>query len=168
MTNKGFTLPEALATLAVLCVLASVAAPTFNHVLQRQHLRSVTHLLHASLNLARQAAITRRLPVLVRNNDGNWNNGWTIFVDTNNNGQPGPDEEVLLDVAALPDGIQMSSNFGHYARYRANGRSAYVNGAFMGGTWLVCARDLGGTGHKLVMSTGGRVRSSPNVGTACD
>ncbi len=168
MPNKGFTLSEALATLAILCVLASVAAPAFNHFLQRQHLRSVTHQLHASLNLARQAAITRRRPVLVLNKESNWNNGWTIFVDTDNDGQQGTAEEILLEVAMLPGSIQVSSNLGHYARYRANGRSAYVSGAFMAGTWLICARDLGGTGHKLVMSMGGRVRSSPNVGNTCD
>lgn len=168
MPNKGFTLPEALLTLATLCVLASVVAPTFNHVLQRQHLRSVTHQLHASLNLARQAAITRRMPVLVRNREDNWSNGWTVFVDTNNDGQLDAGEEILLEVMELPGSIRISSNFGHYARYRANGRSAYVSGAFMAGTWLVCAESLSGSGHKLVMSAGGRVRSSPNVGNACN
>lgn len=167
MPNKGFTLPEVLITIAVLAIVATLATPAFNHFLQRQHLRSVTHQLHGSLNLARQAAITRRMPVVVRNTDSNWNNGWTVFVDRNNDGQAGTGEEVLLVVDALPRSVGLSSNFGHYARYGVNGRSSYISGAFMAGTFLLCAQTLPGTGQRLVMSVGGRVRSTQEVGSLC-
>ena len=168
MPSKGFTLLELLAALAIAATLASLAAPSFNHVLSNQQLRSITHRLHASLNLARQTAIVRRQPVLVRNKEGDWSKGWTVFVDTDNDGLPGAGEEILLDVTDLPGKISVRSNFGPYARYRANGRSAYINGAFMAGTWILCTGRSTGTGHKLVMSAGGRVRSSSHIGTACD
>lgn len=167
MPSKGFTLLELLVALTIAATLAALAAPSFNHVMSRLQLRSITHQLHTSLNLARQSAISRRQPVLIRNKGGDWNNGWTVFVDSNNDGQLGPGEEILLEVTKLPSSLKMSSNFGHYARYRANGRSAYVNGAFMAGTWVLCVTQSSGTGHKLVMSAGGRVRSSSHIGSAC-
>lgn len=168
MPNKGFTLFEVLISIAALAVVATLAPPTFNHFLQRLHLRGITHQLHASLNLARQAAITRRIPVVVRSKESNWNNGWTLFVDRNNDGQSGAGEEVLLVVDEVPHSVSLSSNFGHYARYDASGRSSHISGAFMAGTFLLCARTLPGTGQRLVMSVGGRVRSSQYVGSLCE
>jgi type IV fimbrial biogenesis protein FimT len=167
MPSKGFTLLELLVAVVITATLAALAAPSLNHALSRQQLRSITHQLHTSLNLARQAAITRRQPVLVRNKGGDWSKGWTVFVDADNDGLLDVGEDILLQVEAVPGSLRISSNFGNYARYRANGRSAYVNGAFMAGAWLVCSGNSNTTGHKLVMSAGGRVRSSARIGSAC-
>ncbi len=73
---------------------------------------------------------------------------------------------LLLQRTSLPVTLRLSSNFGHYARYRPNGRSSYASGAFMAGTWRICSPQLSSHSRKLVMSYGGRVRRA-RVDTGC-
>ena len=106
------------------------------------------------------------MPVVVRATGNDWNSGWQIFADTNNNARLDSSEPLLYHQDALPESVYLHSNFGLYARYRANGRSGYISGAFMAGTWLACAHQQN-SGGKLVMSYGGRVRSSTQIGQSC-
>lgn len=167
MNGQGFTLNELLISLAITAILLLTALPSFQKTLAGWQMQSVQSDLHSSLLMARQAAITRGMPTVVRDIDGDWNNGWQVFVDSNNNTRLDGGDDILFTRTSLPERVHLKSNFGHYARYRRNGRTSYASGAFMAGTWLICAPQLLEYGRKLVMSYGGRLRRSSRTGQSC-
>jgi type IV fimbrial biogenesis protein FimT len=93
---RGFTLIEAMVTLTVAAVLASVAIPSFVSLSQRFHLNSVSSSLSASLQWARSESIKANVDVIVcaSNTAGtncttstNWSaNGWLVCYDANADG----------------------------------------------------------------------------------
>jgi type IV fimbrial biogenesis protein FimT len=92
--NKGFTLVELMIVVAILAVLVTVAAPSFRASMANTKVNSATHELLSSLSLAKSESIKRNVMVslcpssdqLSCSGDGNWQLGWIIFVDNNNNG----------------------------------------------------------------------------------
>lgn len=100
--SKGFTLIELMVTIAIVAILASLAAPSFNTLATAQALRSASSELHISLLQARSEALrTNRnvyvVPVSATDpaTTTDWAAGWTIFVDMNNSG-------VLMSQAPTP------------------------------------------------------------------
>lgn len=64
--SSGFTLVELLVVITVIGTLAALSAPAFRSVTESTHLTSAAGILADHLNLARQTAITRNLPVEFR------------------------------------------------------------------------------------------------------
>jgi uncharacterized protein (TIGR02596 family) len=62
----GFSLVELLAVLVVMLVLAALSVPAANRMLRASSLNSAGRVLVDQLNLARQVALTKGLPVEVR------------------------------------------------------------------------------------------------------
>ncbi|OTG80692.1 pilus assembly FimT family protein [Acinetobacter sp. ANC 4648] len=59
--NKGFTLIELMVTIAVLAIIATMAAPSFNRLILSQKLNSNTRTLVGAFNLAKsQASVMKR------------------------------------------------------------------------------------------------------------
>lgn len=65
-SNKGFTLVEVLAVLALISLLLSVGIPAFSIVLKKYRLSTTTENLAGTLRYARQLAVSRQ----DRDNDG--------------------------------------------------------------------------------------------------
>ncbi|WP_159516311.1 prepilin-type N-terminal cleavage/methylation domain-containing protein [Acinetobacter sp. 18QD2AZ41W] len=63
--NKGFTLIELMVTIAVLAIIATMAAPSFGDLLQKQNLNRSTQELIGQLNNARSKAVLERREVVV-------------------------------------------------------------------------------------------------------
>lgn len=107
--SKGFTLIELMVTIAIVAILASLAAPSFNTLATAQALRSASSELHISLLQARSEALrTNRnvyvVPVSATDpaTTTDWAAGWTVFVDNNNSGstyEPGTDTIVSKSAA---------------------------------------------------------------------
>lgn len=167
MNGQGFTLNELLLSTAILAALATAAFPSLQRQLTSWQISSIQNDLHHGLLLARQAAITHGKPVIVRSIDNDWNNGWQVFVDSDNDTWRGAGEPLLTSHIQLPGQISLTSNFGQYARYRSSGFTSYASGAFMAGTWRLCSHLLPEGGRKLVMSYGGRVRHGRPGERAC-
>lgn len=80
--QSGFTLIEALATIAMLAILMAFAAPNLNGLLEAQRVRSATFDFIADVMLARNEALKRGAGVTVAPAEGGWSQGWTVTLDS--------------------------------------------------------------------------------------
>jgi type IV fimbrial biogenesis protein FimT len=152
MSNRGFTLLEALVVLALLTVLLSLAAPSLQGLRQKHQMQSQAEQLQASLLLARSEALRRqqRVTLCVRATavgagedcalDGPWSQGWVVFVDGNDSGRREAAETVLQVQGALPGFLTLQGNatVDRYISYGPQGRSQSTSGSFQAGTLTLC------------------------------
>ena len=77
--GRGFTLPELIAVVAIVAILASVAAPAFSSMIASARSRSVSSELYAALSRTRSEAIKRNAEVtLAPVTASQWQSGWSI------------------------------------------------------------------------------------------
>jgi len=100
--HSGFTIVELLITMAVFGVLAAIAFPQMAGYSDNNKLVTQVNNLSANFQYARSEAIRRVRNVTVQTLDStaNWQSGWRVFVDSNNNGIADP-TELLRVVASL-------------------------------------------------------------------
>lgn len=77
---RGFTLIEAMVTIAILVVLMAVVAPSFITFVASQRVKTSSFDVYAALMYARSEAIKTRSDVTVGPSPGNtnWSNGWVV------------------------------------------------------------------------------------------
>ncbi|VXB45530.1 conserved hypothetical protein [Luteimonas sp. 9C] len=160
---RGLTLVELMTTLALLTLLCTFGMTAFADVLDRYRVRTALHLVSADLAMARNAAITRRSPIVACpgraldgcRSDADWGKGWIVFLDPDGNRRPDTAMELLREADA-PSGATGSLRLAStrpFVRYQRDGRSAGTNL-----TVNVCRADrLGG---QVVVNNLGRIRSS--------
>ncbi|MEL7937326.1 GspH/FimT family pseudopilin [Pseudomonas delhiensis] len=156
--NRGFSLLEALLSILLLWLVASLAVPAFDNLLQSQRSLVALHSLRGALSHARQTAVFTGRPVSVAAHEGDWANGWALFHDDDNDGRPQPGEPPLRLQPALEDvEIRPDSTSRHYIHYRPQGHAIRPNGAFHAGHLKVCSRHA--TSHRIVINRSGRIRT---------
>ncbi len=105
------TLVETLVALALLAILTSLAAPSFQSLFAKRAAGAAADAFVADMRFARSEALKRNTPiVLCRSTDGiscsglnsAWKDGWLVFTDDNANSQVDASEEVLRVQQALP------------------------------------------------------------------
>jgi type IV fimbrial biogenesis protein FimT len=165
----GFTLPELLTTLGILTVLTSVVAPGTLQFMDNQQLVTTSNHLAADLALARSESIKRRQPVLVDNGDGNWQSGWQVYVDLNNNGLFDEGEPILRQGQPLPRNVIAKGNtpVRRYIRYTPSGSAKLVGGAIQAGTLTLCHASGKQAIRRLVISATGRLRRARDQPDYC-
>ncbi|HUE92925.1 GspH/FimT family protein [Pseudomonas sp.] len=156
----GFTLPELLTTLGILTVLTNVVLPGTLQFIDNQRLITASNNLAADLMLARSESIKRRQPVQVDNGDGNWQSGWQVYVDLNNNGLFDEGEPILRQGQPLPRGVIAKGNtpVRRYVRYTPLGNTKLLGGGFQAGTLTLCHASGNQAVRHLVISPSGRLR----------
>ncbi|MBO9715630.1 MAG: Tfp pilus assembly protein FimT/FimU [Pseudoxanthomonas sp.] len=164
---SGFTLVELSVTLVIVAVLAGLALPGLQDLLERQRVDTAMFLLSSQLAQARSTAITQRTPVTVCPSQGDgqclrvpdWSSGWLVYRDPLRRDQPGSPGDILQDVR---------KPFHHSIRILASTgrlRVRYYPEGFSGGnnvTLRVCASaSLRG---EIIVSNAGRARGQRPTG----
>lgn len=174
---RGFTTIELMVTLCITAVLAALSAPSFTLMIENWRVREATEQLQSSLYLARSEAIKRGGYVVIQkiSNKTNscltaketrdWDCGWVICHDINNNGNCNPTEPVLLRVETSAQ-VHISRTGGG-ANIKIN-RWGLVDGTWLGFNLTPLTRSLGHPAARGVcMSSGGRIRVIPQEDIPC-
>jgi type IV fimbrial biogenesis protein FimT len=147
--TQAFTLIELVMTMAIAGILVTIAIPSFNSTLTSSRLTNYANDLVGALNLARSEAVRRGVSVTVRKLDNdsytkigpgvNWETGWDIFTDINNDGKFDVGDELIRTYVAQQSSYLHSSytlrgnnNFANYIRYTPLGTSNSI------GSFVIC------------------------------
>jgi len=173
--NLGLSLIELMMTLAVLATLISVAAPAFGKLIQSTEAHTSRSALTTALNTARILAASKNVHVVVCpsadqqycGHTTEWQHGWLIFIDADDDGLRDADEELLSVAQAQPPGVAILSTVGRTRiDYRPDGSATGSNVTF-----TVCDRRGADEATALVINNAGRVRSgtpTPAAAAACE
>ena len=109
---------ELMVTVAILAILGTIAAPSFNDVILGNKLASYANNFVASAQLARSEAIKRNAAVTLCRSangtscatSGDWQQGWIVFQDTNANGTVDGSETVVQYQQALSSDYHFTAN----------------------------------------------------------
>lgn len=168
-TQRGVTLVELLAAIAIMAILTSVAVPSFS-VMRLNALRSssMNALWHA-IFLARSEAIKRNSVVSMcrsadgircNNTPGNWSEGWMVFdnLDHDEPAQLDSGEPVLRQFHGS-NAIDIRVNPAN-----PNGRKTFTFRSFAqssaNGTIVFCDSRGNSTARAIIISHTGRPRHS--------
>jgi len=173
---RGFTLIELMVTISVLAVLAAIAVPNFNDLIQRWRVMQAAELFQSTLYLARSEAYKRGGNVVVEKlpcasgGTSEWNCGWQVchsIAKTCNGG--GDTQEIQrqdlsanLDIMPSSSGKNAQSiifdRFGRLEKLRGFGLS-------------ISPKDKG-ISHPatrgVCLASGGRVRIIPQEEVPCN
>lgn len=131
------TLVELLVVIAIAAILTSMAAPTFRDQFTRSRLTSHSNTMMASLLLARGEAIKRNTRVVLCKSangsscttSGTWEQGWIVFVDTNNDASRANTETIVQGVGTLSGSFKFTgdTNVTNYVSYTGSGSPALTD-----------------------------------------
>lgn len=170
MKHQGFTLFELLITLLIMALILGLGLPSFSQQIQKNRVQAAAEELRQAVEAARTQAVMLNKRTLLQANES-WHNGWTLFIDLNNDGNLGSDEPIIREGGPL-EGIKIRGNSSvkEYISFIPTGEGRKAGradgGAFITGTLTICP-DKPGDGYKLVLSRGGRLRSQPINKTDC-
>jgi len=77
--QHGFTLPETMISILVLCTLGMLAMPMLGEMVMNHRVRNATFDLLSTLNYARSEAIKRNNSVTVAALGPGWESGWRVI-----------------------------------------------------------------------------------------
>lgn len=162
--------------MALLGILLNLAAPAMSRLQSGHRLQSQAEGFLDSLVLARSEALRRQQRISlcaqaaegVCDANGQWQQGWLVFVDDNDNGVREAQEALIEVHAALPPAVQLgvTSTVKAYFSYGPEGRSMSSNGAFMAGSWRFCQASLP-QGWQVVSNALGKPRIEKYTPQSC-
>lgn len=171
MPPKGFTLYELLITLIVITITLAIGVPTFNKTIQGTRTKTAALELLSAIEQARSTAVFNNTrAVLAAKNK--WHNGWTIFLDADDDGALDGDETVVSERDTL-DAVTIKGNYHVRELISFIGTGEGRNpgranaGAFTTGTLTVCP-STPGAGYSVTLSKGGRSRISEITKEDCE
>lgn len=157
--QHGVTLVGLLVAVGIVGALVSVTLPALRTSVDGVRVRHAATTLHQSLDQARMMAISQGRPVLVSSVDGDWQNGWQVRIDEDNDGLSEPDEMVIETVRLAGRDVRIKPNAGIGERvyYRPDGSARRPGGGLQMGRFGLSAAD-GEPAFELVLNAAGRTR----------
>lgn len=160
MKYQGFTLLELLITLTILGILITVGGPSFVTQINNNRVKTTALSLFESIELARTKAVASNTRAVLKHN-GNWEAGWDVFIDSNNDGSI-TDEQPIASVGKTSNvRILPNKPVKNYISFIGTGESRTIGksstGAPQMGSLMVCP-PTEGSGYKLILSKSGRMR----------
>jgi type IV fimbrial biogenesis protein FimT len=136
--QRGFTLTELMVAASLALVLAAAAAPNYASLLDALALRSATGELFSAVQFTRAQAIARTTRVMLAplGEEGDWADGWAVFIDRDGDRRPGEEDEFLLRRGPLPPGLVASASFSTqpsppYIAYNVSGRACLATNSMV-------------------------------------
>jgi len=163
--SRGFTQIELMIAIAILAIVTAVAMPAVGSFLQRNTLLGASNSLITGLNFTRSQAVTgnQRIIMCASSNihidapvcDGGnqWQRGWLIYADANQNNQRDIGEQILR-VDELPEHVRADSGGRQRFRFLANGTALGNTG-----TIRLCMHGLDDRSYRIIIANTGRIRS---------
>lgn len=168
---RGLTAVELLIVLAIAAILASIAVPSFAPMIERYRGSNASNEMLRGLMLARSNALGLGDRVVLAPYDGgNWQSGWRVFVDLNNNGRfdAATDREIQASSSLGGALVNASAGFGEggspFVSFNNYGFPRGLDGVrFADGNFVV---RVGDTARAICLEAMGRARVVK--GSACD
>lgn len=161
--ESAFTLIELMVTIAVAAVVLTLGVPGFGRIVERNQLATNVNVLVSSMTLARSEAVKRNKRVKICDSSdavncgsGDYEQGWIVFVDENNDGDlDSPAEELIYVQSALATNFSIDPNLSAGANdisYLAKGR------ANRNGNFIICKNNDVTKARVIVLDMSGRAR----------
>lgn len=168
--QRGLTLVETMATLAVAAILLTTAVPSLQDFLTRNRMSTEVNTFMASLYLARSEAVKRLQNVKVcpttdysTCSGTDWEPGWMVFLDINDDGVVNGSDAVLQQNPALPARFRIIGDIGRpYAEFQPTGQAGGFNNTFE-----FCDTGKVAKTRKVYLSDEGRIRVEKLTTTGC-
>lgn len=153
-TQKGFTLYELMITVAIVGTVLAVGVPNMVAYSQNSRMTSTANDIHAAFHLARSEASRAKTFITICASansmaatptcNGNWDEGYIVFLDLDGSVQTGVGESILFRQAALPDGVTLKViNNAKYFSFAGTGLGRGQVGATPSLTQVVMCDDRG-------------------------
>ncbi|HEY7772110.1 MAG TPA: GspH/FimT family pseudopilin [Marinagarivorans sp.] len=165
----GFTLLELMVTISIMAIIAGIAVPSYQGLIQNNQLRAASHAFYGSLVLARSEAVKNNLPVaMCKSTDsascagsGTWDDGWLIYIDADNDGSLDSGEMILDSHSGLQNLTLRATDANlHQLIYQPDGTQRVAT------HFNVCIDDDASRGSKIAIGLTGRP-SAEKGATTC-
>ncbi|PIE70604.1 MAG: hypothetical protein CSA22_07020 [Deltaproteobacteria bacterium] len=124
-SQQGMTMIELMVTVAIVAVMVTAAAPSFNDWISSNRLKSSAREIRSMLEMARLSAVRERENVVVSFTTGLAENGtYVVFVDDGANDNVQDASETVLGSGSMPKRVTLASaafNSNSYIRFNAMG-----------------------------------------------
>ena len=171
---RGFSLIELMVTVGILAILAALAGPSFQPLIDKWRVQQTVDNMKTTIYYARSEGIKRGGRIGIQKNaqgtDGctlakttqEWGCGWFVFADTNDNGTWQKDEEILQTTPALTKINVIHNGGGANIKVNRYGKLGSLNakGFFFNPDSTGVASSAT---RSLCMSSGGRIRIAEEI-----
>ncbi len=159
-----------MVTIAILVVLVVAVGPFFAEALRSNRVATQSNSLFTALVLTRSEAVKRNhAAVLCKSSDGttcvtsgNWEQGWLIFPDEDNDATKDSDEAVIRAYGALSGGstLRTGSLYANRVIYRSDGTVSAQD------SFRLCGSDgVAAKARKITINATGRPYTQHGTGS---